>query len=99
MANVEINTFLRKSQMSFCKKEKKKKKCSLILISSKYSSVLLVSYLLSLEDCFSTDIGFHMDTNCPRGPRVRGRMVVGFTTTNAISAYHHYFWEFKAMCT
>jgi hypothetical protein len=85
--------------MLFCKKEKKKKKCSLILISSKYSSVRLVSYLLSLEDCFSTDIGFHMDTNCPRGPRVRVRMVVGFTTTNAISAYHHYFWEFKAMCT
>jgi hypothetical protein len=73
--------------------------CSLILISSKYSSVRLVSYLLSLEDCFSTDIGFHIDTNCPRGPRDRGRVVVGFTTTNAISAYHHYFWEFKAMCT
>jgi hypothetical protein len=69
--------------MLFCEKKKKqKKKCSLILISSKYSSVRLVSYLLSLEDCFSTDIGFHIDTNCPRGPRDRGRVVVGFTKNN-----------------
>jgi len=27
-----------------------------------------------------------------RGPRGRDRMVVGFTTTYAISAYHHWLW-------
>jgi len=30
-----------------------------------------------------------MNTVTPGGRRVRDRMVVGFTTTYAISAYHH----------
>ena len=47
MANVEINTFFRKSQMLFCKKEKKKKmfsdtdiikilECSISIIFAKF---------------------------------------------------------------
>jgi len=31
-----------------------------------------------------------------RGPRGRDRMVVGFTTTYAISAYHHWCCEFNS---
>jgi hypothetical protein len=30
------------------------------------------------------------------GSRGRDRMVVGFTTTLAISAYHHWSWEFES---
>jgi hypothetical protein len=32
---------------------------------------------------------FHVDTYMTRGSRGRDRMVVEFTTTYAISAYHH----------
>jgi hypothetical protein len=32
----------------------------------------------------------------PRGPRCRDRMVVGFTTTYAISAIHHWSYEFES---
>jgi hypothetical protein len=43
----------------------------------------------SLLDLFRTLFGDPLASNAIRGRRGRGRMVVGFTTTCAISAYHH----------
>ena len=52
----------------------------------------LISGALSLISTPSAG-GMHLIHNylayCYRGRRGRGRMVVGFTTTYAISAYHH----------
>ena len=38
---------------------------------------------------------YHLQPNNSRGHHVRDRMVVGFTTTCAISAYHHLSCEFE----
>jgi hypothetical protein len=39
---------------------------------------------------------FNFNLIARRGSRCRGRMVVGFTTTYAISAYHHWCCEFES---
>jgi hypothetical protein len=61
-------------------------------VPSLFSSVLL-------STSYSTDILLNLFVHCNttswyRGRR--GRMVVGFTTTYAISVYHHWCWEFES---
>jgi hypothetical protein len=49
--------------------------------------------ILDLCTSFSTDIPYCKDT---KGHRDRDHMVVGFTTTYAIGAYHHWCCEFES---
>jgi hypothetical protein len=53
--------------------------------------------------CYKSNYHTITSTTISRGRRGRDRMVVGFTTTYAISAYHHWCCEFKypygARCT
>ena len=46
--------------------------------------------------CSGHHLGFQINTWNIRGRRGRDRMVVGFTTTYAISAYHHWCCEFES---
>ena len=45
---------------------------------------------------WKTEKSFSIKSNFSRGCRCRDRMVVGFTTTYVISAYHHWCCEFKS---
>jgi hypothetical protein len=62
----------------------------LFLVFTQYLDLTFYSCIRSIYICFS---------NSMSGRRGRYRIVVGFTTTYAISAYHHWCFSIRARCT
>ena len=48
--------------------------------------VIIITYVLHVNRSF---VNYWFDSKILRGRRGHDRMIVGFTTTYAISAYHH----------